>query len=76
VGAKRLGLLRELVPAAARVAVLVNPDTAAVTAAMLKEMEAAARAISLQLQIVNASTSRDIDAAFAAIAKAGSRTPP
>ena len=68
VGAKRLGLLRELVPTAARVAVLVNPATAAVTAAMLREMEAAARAVSLQLQIVNASTSRDIDAAFAAIA--------
>ena len=67
-GAKRLGLLRELVPTAARVAVLVNPATAAVTAAMLREMEAAARAVSLQLQIVNASTSRDIDAAFAAIA--------
>jgi putative tryptophan/tyrosine transport system substrate-binding protein len=67
-GAKRLALLRELVPTAARVAVLVNPTTAALTGTILRDVEAAARAISLQLQIVNASTSRDIDAAFAAIA--------
>ena len=66
-GAKRLELLHELVPAAARVAVLVNPTNAAQAADMLKDVEAAARAISLQLQIVNASTSREIDAAFATL---------
>jgi putative ABC transport system substrate-binding protein len=62
--AKRLELLRELVPAATRVAVLVNPagpdaDTT------LRDVEPAARAIGLQIQVLNASTSREIDAAFA-----------
>jgi len=68
-GAKRLALLRELVPAAARVAVLANPANAALTETMLTDVEAAARAISLQMQIVNASTSREIDAAFAGLAR-------
>jgi hypothetical protein len=65
--AKRLALLRELVPAAVRVAVLVNPANAQ-TETTLRDVEAAARAIGLQLQIVKASTSREIDAAFAACA--------
>ena len=68
-GAKRLALLRELVPTAARVAVLANPANAALTETMLTDVEAAARAISLQMQIVNASTSREIDAAFAGLAR-------
>ena len=68
-GAKRLALLRELVPAAARVAVLANPANAALTETMLTDVEAAARDISLQMQIVNASTSREIDAAFAGLAR-------
>ena len=63
--AKRLELLRELVPAAVRVAVLVNPANAANTETTLKDVEAAARAMGLQIQILNASTSREIDAAFA-----------
>ena len=62
--AKRLALLHELVPAAARVAVLVNPANAAHTETTLKDIEAAARAIGLQIQVVNASSSREIDAAF------------
>jgi putative ABC transport system substrate-binding protein len=62
--AKRLALLRELVPAAVRVAVLVNPANAQ-TETTMRDVEAAARAIGLQLQIVNASSSREIDAAFA-----------
>jgi putative ABC transport system substrate-binding protein len=62
--AKRLGLLRELVPAATRVAVLVNPANAAATPTMLPEVEAAARALGLQIQVVNANTSREIDAVF------------
>ena len=69
-GAKRLALLRELVPTAARVAVLANPANAALTETMLTDVEAAARDISLQMQIVNASTSREIDAAFAGLARA------
>ena len=56
--AKRLELLRELVPGAARVAVLVNPTNAANTETTLRDVEAAARAIGLQIQVLNASTSR------------------
>jgi ABC-type uncharacterized transport system substrate-binding protein len=64
-GAKRLELLRELVPGAARVAVLVNPANAANTETTLRDVEAAARAIGLQIQVLNASTGREIDVAFA-----------
>ena len=63
--AKRLELLRELVPAATRVAVLVNPANAANAETTLRDVEAAARAMGLQIQVLNASTSREIDAAFA-----------
>jgi putative tryptophan/tyrosine transport system substrate-binding protein len=62
--AKRLELLRALVPGAARVAVLVNPasgDNAEVT---LRDVEAAARAFGLQIQALNVVTSGEIDAAF------------
>jgi putative tryptophan/tyrosine transport system substrate-binding protein len=61
--AKRLELLRELVPAVTRVAVLVNP--AANVETTVRDVAAAARALGLQIQIFNASTSREIDAAFA-----------
>ena len=63
--AKRLELLREVVPAATRVAVLVNPVNATTTETTLRDVKAAARAIGLQIQVVNASTSREINAAFA-----------
>jgi putative ABC transport system substrate-binding protein len=63
--AKRLELLHELVPRAARVAVLVNPADAIRVESTMTAMEAAARAIGLQIQVLNASTSREIDAAFA-----------
>jgi putative tryptophan/tyrosine transport system substrate-binding protein len=65
--AKRLEILHELVPAATRVAVLVNPTNAANTdtEATLRAVEAAARAIGLQIQILNAGTIREINAAFA-----------
>jgi len=62
--AKRLELLRELVPAAARVAVLVNPANATNTESTLRDMQSAARAMGLQIQVVNASTAREIDAAL------------
>ena len=65
VAAKRLELLRELVPAAARVGVLVNPTTPANTESTLRDVEAAARVIGLQIRVLNASTSREINAAFA-----------
>ena len=55
--AKRLELLRELVPAATRVAVLVNPVNAATTETTLRDVAAPARAMGLQIQVFNASTS-------------------
>jgi putative tryptophan/tyrosine transport system substrate-binding protein len=63
--AKRLELLRELVPAATRVAVLLNPDNAAITEATVRDVETAARTIGLQIQVLKANTSREIDAGFA-----------
>ena len=67
--AKRLELLRELVPTANRVAVLVNPANAANAEATLKEVAAAARTIGLKIQVLNASTSREIDAAFTTLVR-------
>jgi ABC-type uncharacterized transport system substrate-binding protein len=62
--AKRLEFLRELMPAAARVAVLVNPANAAGAETTLRDVHAAGRAMGLQIQVLNASTSREIEAAF------------
>ena len=62
--AKRLELLRQLLPGATRVAVLVNPAFATLTEITLRDVEAAARAMGLQIQVLNADTSREIDAAF------------
>jgi putative ABC transport system substrate-binding protein len=63
--AKRLEFLRELVPAATRVAVLVNPANAAGGETTLRDVQAAGRAMGLQIQVLNASTSREIEVAFA-----------
>src|SRR2546430_1268965 len=63
--AKRLELLRELIPAVTRVAVLVNPGDAATAEATMRDLGAAARAMGLQVRVLNASTSRDISEAFA-----------
>jgi putative ABC transport system substrate-binding protein len=63
--AKRLELLRELVPAATRAAILVNPANAFAIEAQLSDVQSAARAMGLQIKILRASTSREIDAAFA-----------
>ena len=68
--AKRLGLLRELLPAATRVAVLVNPTDPIRVETVVTEVKTAAGAIGLQFQVVNASTSGEIDAAFATLAAA------
>ena len=62
--AKRLGLLRELVPGATRVAALVNP-TDPITETALRDMETATRAMGMQIKVLNASTSGEINAAFA-----------
>jgi putative tryptophan/tyrosine transport system substrate-binding protein len=63
--AKRLELLHELVPGATRVAVLVDPTNAPASESTLRDVEAAARAMGLQIQVLEASTSREINAAFA-----------
>jgi putative ABC transport system substrate-binding protein len=66
--AKRLELLRTLVPTAKRVAALMNPAEPTIFAANRRDVEAAAGAMELQLRLINASTIAQIDAAFAALA--------
>ncbi len=63
--AKRLELLRELIPAISRVAVLVNPTAVANTETTVRDAEAAARTMGLHIQVLKASTSSEIAAAFA-----------
>jgi putative ABC transport system substrate-binding protein len=65
--AKRLELLRELVPKADRVAVLIDPTNVTTAESTLRDVEAAARAVGLQTQVFNVTTSREIDAAFATL---------
>jgi putative tryptophan/tyrosine transport system substrate-binding protein len=65
--AKRLGLLHEVVPKAVRVALLLDPANATTAETTLRDVKEAARAIGLQVHVLNASTSSEIDAAFAAL---------
>jgi putative tryptophan/tyrosine transport system substrate-binding protein len=67
--AKRLGLLHELVPKAARIAVLVNSGNASGAETTSKEVQDAARTLGLQIHVLNATTNGEIDAAFAALAR-------
>jgi putative tryptophan/tyrosine transport system substrate-binding protein len=67
-GAKRLALLHELVPKAVRIAVLVNPANIGSTES-IRDIPEAARAMGLQIQVLNASTSREIEAAFATLVR-------
>ena len=69
-GAKRLELLRQLVPGATTIAVLVNPNTP-LTEAERKDVQAAAQAIGQQLIIIDISSDRDIETAFAAFVQRG-----
>jgi putative tryptophan/tyrosine transport system substrate-binding protein len=69
VDGKRLGLLHQLVPQAVHVAVLVNPANAPVAEATLRDVKEAAPTIGLQLHALNASTSREIEAAFATLTR-------
>jgi putative ABC transport system substrate-binding protein len=66
VGSKRLELLHELIPTAIIVAALVNPDYA-VAETQSKDLRAAARILGLEMHILNASSERDFDTAFAAL---------
>jgi putative tryptophan/tyrosine transport system substrate-binding protein len=67
--AKRLRLLHDLVPKAARITVLVNPTNVVNTESTLRDVQQAAPTMGLQIQILNASTSNEIDAAFATFAQ-------
>ena len=71
-GAKRLELLRQLVPRATTIAMLMNPNTPDTdTEAERREVEAAARAIGQQLIVLDISTNRDLEAAFVTIVQRG-----
>jgi putative ABC transport system substrate-binding protein len=67
--AKRLALLHELMPAATRVAVLVNPGDATATETTLRDVETAVRALGVKVLTLKASSSQDIHAAFAAMVR-------
>jgi putative ABC transport system substrate-binding protein len=67
--AKRLRLLHELVPKAVRVGVLVNPGNALVAEATVREIQKAAPTMGLEIQILNATTIGEIDAAFGILAR-------
>ena len=69
VTAKRLRLLQDLVPKAVRIAVLLNPANASTAETTLRQVQAAAPAIGLQIQTLNARTIGEIDAAFATLAR-------
>jgi putative tryptophan/tyrosine transport system substrate-binding protein len=67
--AKRLSLLHDLVPKAARIAVLVNPANGASAERTLKEVQVAAPVLGLQIHVFNAGTSNEIDVAFAGMVR-------
>jgi putative ABC transport system substrate-binding protein len=69
VAAKRLRLLHDLVPKAVHIVVLVNPANAASAETTLRDIQEAAPTIGLQIQILNASTIGEIDAAFATLVR-------
>ena len=73
VGAKRLELLRELVPAATVIVALVNPTSPNLAATQTKDLEAAARAFGLQLHVLEASTDPDFETAFRKMDKLGAQ---
>jgi ABC-type uncharacterized transport system substrate-binding protein len=65
---KRLGLLHQLVPSASRLAMLVNPLNPTAAAPQIADAQAAAAAIGAQIEVFSASTSNEIDSAFARMA--------
>jgi putative tryptophan/tyrosine transport system substrate-binding protein len=67
VGPKRLELLRELLPTATVLAVVVNPNSAVLTEQFLRDLHSAAPALGMQLHVLHASTERDLDMVFAAL---------
>ena len=69
VAAKRLELLRDLVPGVARIAVLVNPADAAMMETQLRDVDTAARVMGLHIQTLDTNTSAEIDVAFKAFGR-------
>jgi putative tryptophan/tyrosine transport system substrate-binding protein len=67
--AKRLALLHEMLPGAKRIAVLVNPTNAATAEPTVRDVAVVGRALGLDIQVFNASTSGEIDVAFAAFSR-------
>ncbi len=67
IGAKRLGVLNELLPRATRFAVLVNSNNPVVAEAVITDLRAAASAVGRQIEVVYAGINRDIDTAFASL---------
>jgi putative ABC transport system substrate-binding protein len=68
-GSKRLELLRELLPAANVIALLVNPTNPTITQAMSKDLQSAAQAFGVQLHILSATNEADFDSVFATLSK-------
>src|SRR5947207_3050822 len=68
VGQKKLQLLRELLPAATMIAVLINPSAPAITEQFVSSLKAAAPALGMQLHVLRASTDHDLDTVFADLA--------
>ena len=69
VAAKRLELLRDLVPGVARIAVLVNPADAAMMETQLRDVDTAARVMGLHIQTLDTNTTAGIDVAFKAFGR-------
>jgi putative tryptophan/tyrosine transport system substrate-binding protein len=67
--AKRLGLLHDLVPKAARIAVLINPANTSTAEAARRDMPEAAGAVGVQIEFLNAGSSSEIEAAFATLVR-------
>ena len=70
-GAKQLGLLHELIPSATRIGLLVNPNSLEQTERITKDVTTAASASGLKIEVVQASNSREIEAAFETLARNG-----
>jgi putative tryptophan/tyrosine transport system substrate-binding protein len=69
IGPKRLEVLRALLPTAMNIAVLLNPSSPTVSRVFVRQLEPAARIMGFQLHRLEASTDRDLDEAFAVLAK-------
>ncbi len=71
IGSKQLQLLHEMVPAAAKFALLVNSTSPDLANAQIKDMQAAARTLGVEVEVLSATNDREIDAAFAALPQLG-----